>query len=349
MHPILASRRRLLVYLLAWIPILALLAYVAWASGGVSWQDAAAVLAPACLVYAFACLSPWYICRTRPLRLSGLPYLLSTWGAAAVAVSLVLLGSARLAAYLLERAAPPTAPLFGMGVLLYLLSAGLHYAALAVEASRAAERRAAEARTLAREAELQALRAQINPHFLFNSLHSIAALATIDGARAREMCVRLSDFLRGSLGLAGRESIALREELALARSYLEVEQVRFGPRLRVEEEVEPECEACGVPALLLQPLVENAVKHGIAGLVEGGPIRLTARRRGTAVEIEIENAFDPDSIVPGKMGIGLSHVRRRLEVRYGDAAELAAGPSGNVYRVELRFPCESPMASSSRA
>src|ERR1035441_1701198 len=100
MHPILASHRRLLAYLLAWIPILALLAWVAWASGGVSWQDAAAVLAPACLVYAFACLSPWYICQTRPLRLSGLSYLLPTWGAAAVVVGLLLVASARLAAYL---------------------------------------------------------------------------------------------------------------------------------------------------------------------------------------------------------------------------------------------------------
>jgi LytS/YehU family sensor histidine kinase len=143
-------------------------------------------------------------------------YLLATWGAAAVVVSVVLVGSAWVAAYLIERPAPQLALLFGMGVLLYLLSAGLHYTALAVEASHAAERSAAEARTLAREAELQALRAQINPHFLFNSLHSIAALATIDGARAREMCVRLSGFLRGSLGLAGRESIPLREELALA-------------------------------------------------------------------------------------------------------------------------------------
>ena len=349
MHPILASRRRLLVYLLAWIPILALLVWVAWASGGVSWQDATAVLAPACLVYAFACLSPWYICQTRPLRLSGLPYLLPTWGAAAAAVGLVLVGSARVAVYLLERAAPQLAPLFGMGVLLYLLSAGLHYAALAVEASRAAERRAAEARTLAREAELQALRAQINPHFLFNSLHSIAALATMDGARAREMCVRLSGFLRGILGLGDRESISLREELAMARSYLEVEQVRFGQRLRVEEEIEPACEDCAVPALLLQPLIENAVKHGIAGLVEGGSIRLAARRCGDAVSITVENAFDPETPAPHTMGMGLTHVRRRLQVRYGEDAAFHAGPSGGIYRVVLRLPCESPMASSSRA
>jgi hypothetical protein len=349
MHPILASLRRLMLYLLAWVPILALLVFILWAAGGVQWKDAAAVLAPACFVYAFACLSPWYICRVRPLRVPDTFALISMWAAAAAAGSLVLVGSASLAAYLLERPVARPGLLFGTGVLLYLLSAGLHYTALAAEGAREAERREAEARTLAREAELQALRIQLNPHFLFNSLHSIAALTTIDGLRAREMCVRLSDFLRSSLGLGNRETIPLREELALARSYLEVEQVRFGERLRVEEEIEPACEECGIPALLLQPLVENAVKHGIAGMLEGGSIRLAARRSGGSVSITIENAMDPDMEPPRNLGMGQSHVRRRLQVRYGEEATFDAGPREGAYRVSLRLPCESPMASSSRA
>ncbi len=358
MHPILASPRRLLLYLLAWAAILALVATVTWQSSDATWLAAAAALAPACALAAFVCLSPFYICRGLPLGPSSIRDLLAAFGGAAAVGGLVFAWSASETAAALSNSPAfrgsstlrAHAPIwFAIGVLLYLLSAGLHYAALAVAASRQAERHAVEARTLAREAELQALRMQINPHFLFNSLHSISALATIDGARAREMCVRLAGFLRSSLGLGDRPNIPLSEELALARSYLEVEQVRFGARLRVEEQIEPECEACGVPALLLQPLVENAVKHGIAGLVEGGPIRLAARRRGADVEIVVENAFDPESAVPGKMGIGLAHVRRRLAVRYGDAAELAAGPAGAVYRVELRFPCESPIASSSRA
>jgi two-component system sensor histidine kinase AlgZ len=349
MHPILASGRRLLLYLLVWIPIAALLTYVTWASGPMSWIETAAALAPACLVYAFACLSPWYLCRFLPLRISNLSRLAPTWGAASLAGSAVLVGCVRVAAPASKLPTPQLAPLAGMGVLLYLLSAGVHYAALAVESSREAERRAAEARTLARDAELQSLKMQLNPHFLFNSLHSIAALATLDGTRAREMCVRLSDFLRSSLGLGSRESIPLCEELALARSYLEVEQVRFGERLKVEEEIEAACEDCAVPALLLQPLVENAVKHGIAGLVEGGSIRLAARRRGADVSITVENAFDPEMPPARKSGLGLVHVRRRLEVRYGDDASFDASARDGVYRVTLRLPCESPMASSSRA
>jgi two-component sensor histidine kinase len=358
-HPLLASRRRLFLYLLAWTPLVVLQAYVVWATGGMSLPEALAVLAPACLVYAFACLSPWYLCRAMPLRVSRAVNLAGTWMAAALAGGMVFLGSARLAASFLEefaatsgierRLAPHQPLLFGMGVMLYLLSAGLNYAAVAAEQSHQSERRAMESRALAREAELQALRMQINPHFLFNSLHSIAALTAVDGARARDMCVRLSDFLRAGLALGDRESIPLREELALARRYLEVEQVRFGDRLRVEESIEAASEECAVPALLLQPLVENAVKHGIAGLVEGGAIRLTARRAGGGVTILIENAFDSEMPPPRQSGLGLAHVRRRLQLRYGEEAALDAAGSDGVYRVLLRLPCESPMASISRA
>ncbi len=343
MHPILAARRRMVLYLLAWTPILALLVYVSHA-GGARVLDAVAVFSPTLIVFAFICLSPWHIGRVRPLRMATAPGLLVTFAGAGVAGSLALVGSAVILAYVLSRPAVLgngiVAMLFGIGVLLYLLSTGLHYAMLTAEASREAERRAAEARTLAREAELQSLKIQLNPHFLFNSLHSISALATLDGGRARDMCIRLADFLRASLGLGDRESIPIREEVALARRYLDVEQVRFGERLRVDAAIDPDCEDCGVPALLLQALVENAVKHGVAGLIEGGAIRIAARREGTEVAITIENAFDAEAPARRDMGLGLTNVRRRIEVRYGPEASFVAGAAGDLYRVELRLPCE---------
>lgn len=345
MHPILSSARRVTMYLAVWVPIAGLLA--------VATRESLAVLAPACLIYAFVSLTPWYICRSRPLQLSKAAELAATHLAAALASGGLLTIATLAAGAVLQKPVTAGAPIFGMGVLLYLASVGLHYAALAAEASRAAERRAAEAVTLAREAELLALRIQLNPHFLFNSLHSISALATVDGPRAREMCLRLAAFLRTSLGLRNRESIPLGEELALARSYLEVERVRFGARLQLKEDMDEACEACKVPPLILQPLVENAVKHGIAGLVEGGTISLRMRCVEQGVAVTIENDIDPetDSHPPARansLGIGQQHVRRRLEVRYGSRASLEAGRGTGVYRVVLRFPCESPMASSSR-
>jgi LytS/YehU family sensor histidine kinase len=303
--------------------------------------QAAGVIAPACFVYAFVCLSPWYLCRSRPFSLAALGELTVTFCAAAAAGGLILGGIAWVVAAELKIDATGHLPLwFGVGALLYLLSTGLHYAALAAEQSRQSEARVAEARTLAREAELQALRLQVHPHFLFNSLHSIAALASVDGARAREMCIRLADFLRISLSLGSRPTIPLGEELDLARNYLELERVRFSDRLRVEIDIEPGCENCAVPTLLLQPLVENAVKHGIAGLVEGGTIRLEARRDAHGAIITVTNPFDAAAPPPERLGVGLAQVRRRLEVRYGAAARLDTGTASGVYRVVVRMPCE---------
>ncbi len=342
MHPILASARRAALYCGAWAAIAAMLVYAMWSAAGFAWQDAARGLIPACLLEAFLCLTPWYLCRVRPMRQVGraLPPAL----VAAVLAGGVFVGTARLAAPVF---ATQTLVLFALGALLYLLSTGLHYAAVASMEQDEAERSAEEARSLARDSQLQALKFQLNPHFLFNSLHSIAALATQDGVRAREMCIRLSDFLRAGLGLGDRESIPLREELALARSYLAVERVRFGERLKVEESIAAESEDCLVPALILQPLVENAVKHGIAGLLEGGSIRLSARRSSAGVTIAVENEYDAEDLEdehaspPPRTGLGLAHVRRRLAVRYGDDASFDAQAENAIYRVSLRLPCES--------
>jgi two-component system, LytTR family, sensor histidine kinase AlgZ len=340
MHPILASARSAALYFGGWAAIAALMVYAMWNSAGIAWQDAARGLAPACLIEAFLCLTPWYLCRVRPMRQVGraLPSAL----AAATLAGSAFVVTARSAAPAL---AAQALVLFALGSLLYLVSTGLHYAAVATMEQGEAERSAQEARSLARESQLQALKFQLNPHFLFNSLHSIAALATQDGLRAREMCIRLSDFLRAGLGLGDRESIPLREELALARSYLAVERVRFGDRLKVEESIAAESEDCLVPALILQPLIENAVKHGVAGLLEGGAIRLSARRSSAGVTIAVENEYDAEGEgdTPPRAGIGLAHVRRRLAVRYGDDASFDAHAEDAIYRVSLRLPCE-PLA-----
>ena len=186
--------------------------------GTLAWRDAFIIAIPLCLFYAFVCLTPWYICRQLPLR-SGdkLKLALNHIGAALLA-SAIWVELARLIAYLLGASAqlrPEIPHLVIVGLLLYSLSVALHYMLLAVEQSR-------ESELQARDAELRALKAQINPHFLFNSLNSITALTTVDPARAREMCIRLSDFLRNTLGLGERESISWREELQLARIYLDV-------------------------------------------------------------------------------------------------------------------------------
>jgi two-component system sensor histidine kinase AlgZ len=351
MHPILVSGAALAFYLTGWVPLAALVVYVLEASGTLGWTASIAIVVPACVLYAFVCLSPWYVVRMMPLRESSVARILLTTFSAAIVSSIILVAMARATAIALshfaafqsidQRFRPHTPLLFGMGVLLYLLSAGMHYVLASTEESREALNREMQALVVARDAELKALKAQINPHFLFNSLNSISALAGIDAAQAREMCIGLSDFLRNSLRMGEREEVPLSEELALSLSYLGVEQVRFGARLRIEQQIEAGCRACLVPPLLLQPLVENAVKHGIASMVEGGSIRIAARLNEGDLQIAIENPFDPAGAATTKNGLGLEIVKRRLAARYGDRAALAVTAGQNHYRVEILLPGET--------
>ena len=337
MHPILISRARLGFYLLAWLPLAAACALLLSGSRSIPWSRSALTAAGLALFYALVCLSPWYSGRYLPFHPAAIAKLLLHHTAAALVAAGLLLGLAKLLAV-------PDAQrtvLFAAGMLLYLLAVALHYVLFSFQDSREAERREQEARVLAREAELKALKAQINPHFLFNSLNSISALATLDGERAREMCVRLSEFLRATLNGAGREVIPIEDEMALAKTYLEVERVRFGERLRVTQSLGPECAGCLVPSLILQPLVENAVKHGIAGLLEGGEICLAAERRQDRLRLTVENDFDPEACAAARDGLGLANVHNRLQTRYRHYASLSTETRGHRFSVRLELPCEA--------
>jgi two-component system, LytTR family, sensor histidine kinase AlgZ len=348
MHPLISGRGRLSLYLLAWAPLALLLVYLLVMTGQLGWLEAATLSVPLVLLYALICLAPWYMCRVLPLDASPALKILSNHLAAAIVAGLIwiifakglgLLLGRYVFARLNTRFSPELPLLFGMGVLLYLLSVALHYVLFSMESSKEAEKREQEALTLARESELKALKAQINPHFLFNCLNSISALATVDGLRAREMCIKLSDFLRNTLRLGEDQSISLTEELALAKAYLDVEQVRFGSRMNVEIQSDGHCGDCIVPSLLLQPLVENAVKHGIAGLVDGGVIRLQAHCADGVLQFKIENNFDPDSPATTRHGLGLRNVRERLLAIYENRARLDTTATDSLFSVRMELPC----------
>jgi two-component system sensor histidine kinase AlgZ len=348
MHPILAARDRLLLYLAAWLPIAGLLTGLLVFAGRLSWSEAALVAFPLTLVYAFLCLCAWYLCRAFPLGKTGVLRLFGMHAVAAVVSSSLWTVMGRGLAFGLsafpafaaidEHFRAQTPLLMGVGILIFLLAIVGHYLLSMIESSREAERRVLEMKVLAREAELRALRAQIDPHFLFNSLNSISALTAINPAASRTMCQSLAEFLRKSLDLGVRDCIRLDEEFALASSYLAVEQVRLGARLKVRKEIDEASRSCLVPPLLLQPLMENAIHHGIAHLIEGGEIRLVAARPGGRLSIVVENPCDPDRPRSNGGGIGLANVRGRLDTAYGSDAWLEVESGEERFRVVVSLP-----------
>ena len=348
MHPILAEWRRLGAYLGAWAVVGVLIAGQLALAAPFGWLEALVFAVPLSLFFGFLGLGAFWVCRAAPLTLPRLARSLGTQLVASLLSAALWLAVGRAWAHALDRLGtvpglparlPQIAPLLlGLGGVLFLLTAALHYLLGAFTASQDAERRALEFEIASREAELRALRAQIHPHFLFNSLNSINALIAARPEEARRLCVGLADFLRRSLTVGARESIPLAEELDLAEQLLAIERVRFGDRLALEVRADAAARGCAVPPLILQPLVENAVTHGIAQLLVGGTIRLVAERQGETLQVSIENPRDPDT--PGRRGtgIGLQNVRRRLAALHGDAAEVRVVPGPELFRVELRLP-----------
>jgi LytS/YehU family sensor histidine kinase len=348
MHPILARPGRLAAYIAIWIPLGILLAALLALQGALGWSDALLVAVPMSVAYGFLSLSAWYVTGGSPVDRVGPARVAITAVTSAFLSSAVWLLLARgwmgLIVSLAHRADVPGsfrtgAPtLFGFGFLLYLLAMAVSYLAAAFAVSRDAERRGLELQVQAREAELRALRAQIDPHFLFNSLQSISALTTADPAAARRMCLLLADFLRETLALGTRERIPLSSELSLARRFLAIEQVRFGERLQVDVSAPAEAEACAVPPLLLQPLVENAVTHGVAHMLEGGVVRIRAEKRAASLLLSVENPCDRERPSGRGTGLGLRNVRQRLQSVYADDAVLQTEEASGRFAVRIQLP-----------
>ncbi len=320
------------------------------ASWGMDWRAAIALTTPLSVLAQGIAVAARYTCRanqldrTAPWRIT-LTHLIAgvvlsyLWVAAGWSIVGVLDGLLGTGANSKVFSAVQSR-LYVIGFAYYLLAVAFHYTLLAQQASQDAQERVLEAVARARQAELSALKAQINPHFLYNSLNSISALTSIEPVRAREMCVALADFLRLTLGMGEKAVIPLRDELALLEKYCAIEKVRFGDRLTLKEEVEEESKNCLLPPLLLQPLFENAVVHGIAQMPEGGWIRLKAEREGQRLSLTVENSWDPEAGSSRRNGLGLKNVQRRLEARYGSAARLTANAEEDVFRVSLMLPAD---------
>lgn len=350
MHPILSDRVAFVLYLVVFLLIGLILAALLKVSGNVAWGAAVSFSVPMAILFGVICLSSWYVCRSFPLRTTSAIQIAGVFSVAAVVSSALwiligelletFLSSFPFAASLANRSSSQTLILGGAGIGLYLLSVAVHYLMMMYQQSQDDERRTLELKILAQTAELRALRAQINPHFLFNSLNSISALTTKDPSNARSMTLLLADFLRQTLKTGNDDLIPLSEEVSLCRKFIEIEQVRFGARLQLNETIADKTKKYLVPPLLLQPLIENAVLHGIAHLVNGGTISLTAGLHGDQLHIRIENPCDPGRPRPKAHGVGLDNVRKRLLTLSNTEARLDVNEHNGTFVAELSLPAE---------
>lgn len=347
-HPVLINKVRLVVWWLVWLFLAlgqALLYYYAYGSFiNISIIDSIVSL----LLYSGIALSLWYPFSIFT-RENGKPVMLITNIVAlgAITVTLWVIVTRLLMTnivtdhdvYLSFWAA--TFPYrIGTGVFSYGLVILTYF--LFVSLTNLSEKSAKEARleSLVKETELRMLRSQINPHFLFNSLNSITSLTVTDPEKAREMVIKLSDFMRYALSRKDDQPVTLRSELDNLRLYLDIEKVRFGDRLSIEENIDPGCLQALVPVMLLQPLYENAIKHGVYESTEMVTIVTTVSTTDGFIEMNISNNFDPAATPAKGTGTGLLNVSRRLELLYGNGASLKTEKENYLFTVKIYLPAD---------
>jgi len=232
---------------------------------------------------------------------------------------------------------------FTFGLLNYFLVAGIYYTMIYYQNFREKELAETNLKVLSRDAELKALKLQLNPHFLFNSLNSVNALITENASLARKMIAKLAEFFRMTLDIHDHQFVSLQDELWYAEAYREIEEIRFGDRMQYEEEVDASLLTKSVPSMLLQPLLENAIKHGIANRLDGGLIQLVIKSHGPNIVIEVTNPINKDNrMVVEKLmtnGTGLSNLKKRLDQLYRENYQLDIDLSQtDLFRVRVQIP-----------
>lgn len=345
-HPITGNRRSILIYSLVWLMVAAtqglLYLYVFNFSIPVVVTDALF----SSLLFGFMGLLAWYPTRYIPFHRQSPVYSISAHVVAGVVVmgSWVLLSIGVLNAIFstqveyIEFLNQTVAWRAMLGGLIYLVLVLIYY--LVSNNQKLQERSQQEERLkgMVRDAELNMLKSQINPHFLFNSLNSISSLTMSNPEEAREMIIRLSDFLRYSLKHRENEYVPLGEELGRMKDYLAIEKVRFGEKLLYEFDVDKACEEFPVPTMIFQPLFENAIRHSVYESVDPVTIKFSCVPDEGHMKAVISNDFDPAIPTRKGTGVGLQNVRQRIALAYKEKGTVQWSGNDGVFSVTILFP-----------
>jgi len=345
-HPFTGKRSTVLIYIGIWLFLMllqtALLTYYA----DLPLYFAAVDSVTGNALYAVVGLLIWYPTRYIPFKKSSAIYSISAHVAAGTAIiGLWLLISSGISELLLggdeiygafSRDAFIWRVLYS--VLIYFVLLLIYYIIIYARTLQERAQQEERLRSLVRETELNLLKSQINPHFLFNSLNSISSLTMSNPDEAREMIIRLSDFLRYSLKNRESEYVPLKEELGRMRDYLAIEKVRFGEKLHYEMDLGPDCLENLVPTMILQPLIENAIKHGVYESLEPVAIRLGCTIGAETMRLSLSNDYDPQAPAIKGTGVGLQNVTQRLHLAYGDEGRISWTAVDGLFTVEMNIP-----------
>lgn len=225
----------------------------------------------------------------------------------------------------------------GLGVLVYFLITAFYYTIYYSERLKENMREERRLRELVTETQLNELKSQINPHFLFNSLNSVSYLTITEPEKAQEMVIKLSNFLRYSLKHKENQLVSLDQEIDHIKLYLDIEKIRFGDKLNAIFDLE-QCNNCLIPNMILQPLYENAIKYGVYETTSQVTINTKMLKSNDTLVICISNNYDPDSVAKKGEGIGLLNIRKRLGLVYGDTTLIKISNENNIFHVTLTIP-----------
>ncbi len=357
MYPLFRTPNRIVAMLIGWCLFSAALSALVSGIADIPTGAGLLLFAPSYLLWLLFLIPNYYICRSLPLDTGDWTRVVGIQALVLMLTALIWALLGRGYALALDSLDPssPWLDYYSAGLFPNLLVfAGqfeffvlLHYLFIALRRGRDLEQQTLQQELLISKAELRALRATIHPHFLFNALNVLASIAETDPAQARHLCLRLADFLRYSISYGDRPTATLGTELEHVRNYLDIARERFGERLRTEIEAAQELLDTPVPSLMLFPLVENAIKHGIDSCIEGGCLSLSAESNHGMLRIEISNPVDDLGHKRQGTGIGLISLRQRLKNRYGDKASLHTRRDGNLFIARICLPFSQPAAAAS--
>jgi two-component system, LytTR family, sensor histidine kinase AlgZ len=356
MHPILSNLRSLLGYAFAWAVAGVVFAWGLVETHLAAWSGALLFALPVMALYGFMLTSAYYPCRSLPLSNRAAVQVVVVYGGASLLSAAAWLGLCLVWNNLIGDLGITTENvhinqqlaivLFVGASLLYLVSLLAHDVIIAYDNIRAAERRQAASQLLARDAELQMLRSQINPHFLFNSLNSISALTSIDASAARSMAIELGNFYRKTLAISAHQYISFAEEVELCQHFLAIEKIRFGEKLQASLELEPASLNAQVPAMFMQPLIENAIKHGICNLSDGGVVYIKSALENSWLHIAISNPVEAESSATIGTGTGLKNFKARIHSLYQERSRISWYRAHDNFYLDIIIPFESVVDGS---